>query len=107
VEITSGQKNLFKMRCKMDKTEKHMGICKELNELYQRKNKDYGDSFSESYKEHGLTMVIIRLEDKLRRLKNLAKNKAEVKDESVRDTIIDLSNYGILGVMELDSDNDK
>lgn len=88
----------------MTNTEKHMQICKELNELYTRKNKDYGNSFSKTFEEYGLTMCAIRLEDKLQRFKRLIKNPAEVKDESIEDTLIDLANYAIMSLIEMRND---
>lgn len=45
----------------------------------------------------------IRLGDKLARFKSLTKSEVqEVKDESIRDTLIDLANYAIMTVLELD-----
>lgn len=79
-------------------------VTKEMKDLYELKNKNYGNSFSLSYDEYGLTMVCIRLEDKLRRLKSLNKQgkEANVDDESIRDTLIDLANYSVMAIMELD-----
>lgn len=86
----------------MEKSEKHLEICRELNTIYKAKNKDYGDSFGKSYTEYGLTMACIRLEDKLNRLKALSKNKEQqVKDESIEDTLLDLANYVIMTVIEM------
>ena len=86
----------------MNKIEIHKNICDGLNDLYKKKNQDYGDSFSKSYKEYGLTMSCIRLEDKLNRLKSLNKNgNAQVKDESIQDTLMDLANYAIMTLIEL------
>ena len=86
----------------MNKIEIHKNICDSLNDLYKKKNQDYGDSFSKSYKEYGLTMSLIRLEDKLNRLKSLNKNgNAQVKDESIQDTLMDLANYAIMTILEL------
>lgn len=81
---------------------KHRVVCTELNSLYSKKNKDYGNSFTKTYEEFGLTMSAIRLNDKLERFKRLIKNDNEVKDESIRDTLIDLANYAIMTVMEMD-----
>lgn len=87
----------------MNKVEKHMGICKKLNALYEAKNHDYGDSFGKSYKEYGLNMACIRLEDKLNRLKSINFNKTtKVADESLIDTLMDLANYSIMTVLELE-----
>ena len=89
----------------MNKIEKHKEICNKLNALYEAKNKDYGDSFGKSYKEYGLTMSCIRLEDKLNRLKSLNSNKSiKVKDESIEDTLMDLANYTIMTLIELESE---
>ena len=86
----------------MNKIEIHKNICDSLNDLYKKKNQDYGDSFGKSYKEYGLTMSCIRLEDKLNRLKSLNKNgNAQVKDESIQDTLMDLANYAIMTLIEL------
>ena len=84
----------------MSKAEKHAEICRELNALYARKNADYGDSFGKSYQEYGMTMACIRLEDKLNRLKSLSKQAAQVQDESMEDTLMDLANYAIMTLVE-------
>ena len=81
----------------------HKLICEYLNELYARKNADYGDSFHQTFLEEGWAMPRIRLSDKLNRFKTLSRAEAsQVKDESLRDTLIDLANYAIMSVMELD-----
>lgn len=82
----------------------HKAICTELSDLYARKNNDYGDAFHLSFIEEGMAMARIRLGDKLNRFKTLTKdpNSQNVKDESVRDTLIDLANYAIMTVMEMD-----
>ena len=85
----------------MNKTQLHKNICNYLTETYESKNKDYGDSFSKQFQEYGLISSAIRLEDKLSRFKNLIKNEAQVKDESIEDTLLDMANYAILTVMEL------
>lgn len=86
----------------MDKVQLHKKILDEIHDTYKKKNADYGDSFSLQYKEYGLLSVVIRLDDKMRRLKQLVNNPAKVKEESIRDTIKDLSNYGIMAMMEID-----
>ena len=88
----------------MSKIAEFKAINTEMVELYELKNKNYGDSFSKSFDEYGLTMVCIRLEDKLRRLKSLNKQdkEANTDDESIRDTLIDLANYSVLAILELD-----
>jgi len=86
-----------------NKVVRHMEICEELNKLYERKNHDYGDSFHQTFVEEGMAMARIRLGDKLNRFKTLTKGQSQqVTDESVRDTLLDLANYAIMTVMEMD-----
>ena len=85
----------------------HKQICSELNSLYDRKNHDYGDSFHTTYEKWGLTMAAIRLGDKLQRFETLIKSDSQVADESIRDTLIDLANYAIMTVMELDREGES
>ena len=83
-----------------DKVTTHASICSDLTALYERKNHDYGDSFGKGFAEYGMTMPCIRLEDKLNRLKSLLKSGAQVKDESIDDTLMDLANYAIMTLIE-------
>lgn len=85
---------------------KHEEICKELNEIYIKKNSDYGDSFTETYKKLGIISAVTRISDKTNRLQNLCIDKTllQVKDESIRDTLVDLANYAILTLMEMEEE---
>lgn len=69
-----------------------------LAETLQEKNADYGDSFSRSVDKFGIIAAVVRLEDKFNRLENLTANggKEKVKDESLADTALDISGYGLL-----------
>ena len=81
----------------------HAKICQELNETYEKKNADYGNSFENSLDKHGLIAGIVRMDDKMSRLISLnSKNEQQVMDESMRDTLMDLANYAIMSVMWLD-----
>jgi NTP pyrophosphatase (non-canonical NTP hydrolase) len=87
---------------RMDKVKQHNEICKELNSIYEAKNKDYGDSFGKGFKLYGMPMPLIRLDDKLNRLKSLTNSKEQcVKNESIEDTLLGLANYAIMTVIEL------
>lgn len=76
-------------------------ITKEMNSIYIKKNNDYGNSFDKSCDEFGLVSPAIRMTDKLNRFKSLIKTRDEymVKDESIKDTLLDLANYAILTYM--------
>jgi len=93
----------------MNKVERHSQICNYLNNLYERKNSDYNDSFGKSYKEYGMAMPCIRLEDKLNRLKALTvhNHKQEVADENIKDTLEDLANYAIMTIIEMDIEDEE
>ena len=82
----------------------HLTICKELENLYRCKNDDYGDSFHSTFEEEGFAMCRIRLSDKLNRFKNLTKEVSSeaLVPESIRDTLLDLANYAIMTIIELD-----
>ena len=87
------------------KVARHEALCKELNSIYAKKNHDYGDSFHQTFLEEGYAMSRIRLSDKLNRFKSLTKKPVldqQVKDESIRDTLIDLANYALMTVLEME-----
>ena len=88
----------------------HRAILSELNVIYEKKNHDYGDSFHASWEEEGFAMSRVRLSDKLNRFKTLSKTKGnggKVSDESIRDTLMDLANYAIMTVMEIDNNGES
>lgn len=93
----------------MSKVDKHRVICEEINALYARKNHDYGDSFHQTFVEEGMAMARIRLGDKFNRFKTLSRSgDQKVVDESIRDTLIDLANYAIMTVLEMEeAENDR
>ena len=78
------------------------GVLREMDALHERKNHDYGDSFSKSFAEFGIIAPVVRMSDKMERLKSLCKRDAMV-NESIRDTLIDLACYAVMTVAELDS----
>lgn len=86
------------------KVQHHKAVCEELNKIYAQKNHDYGDSFHKTFMEEGFAMARIRLSDKLNRFCALTKAGAEqrVKDESVKDTLMDLANYAVMTVLEME-----
>ena len=87
------------------KVERHRKLCEGLNDLYAKKNHDYGDSFHQTYLEEGMAMPRIRLSDKLNRFKSLTRqNTRQVEDESIRDTLIDLANYALMTILEMEEE---
>ena len=89
----------------MNKAQMHADICVELNNTYQNKNADYGDSFAKVRKEYP-EAICVRLMDKLERLKTLYRGDSQkVKDESVEDTLKDMANYCLMELVERKAEN--
>ena len=85
------------------KIQKHDKICKELHALYKKKNSDYGDSVGELYRRLGDISFLTRISDKYNRLMNLmTKENASQYFESIEDTIMDMANYCIIWLMEME-----
>lgn len=78
----------------------------ELLQTFVDKNADYGNSFESSLEEYGLIAALIRMEDKMGRLRTLIKSEAKVKDESISDTLRDLSNYSLMASVWFDHKDD-
>jgi hypothetical protein len=70
-------------------------------ELFKNKNADYGDAFA----KYGIIGVLMRIEDKIQRSLSITKNGVNlVKDENIRDTLLDLHNYAAMGLMLIDEE---
>lgn len=82
-------------------------ILQEMQELYNKKNHDYGNSFSDTIKEFGLVPAVARINDKMQRLKQLVKGEKMQVSESMRDTLMDMANYCVLTIMELGGMDDE
>ena len=77
-------------------------ITDKMFETFKAKNHDYGSSFSNLFKECGMTYAYGHMAEKLERVKSLMKDDAKVKGESMKDSLYDLANYAILTIMELE-----
>ena len=86
------------------KIKKHKELLDGLHNLYVSKNHDYGDSVHDTYEKYGLVSFLVRLEDKLNRARALSFKQEwnrKVLDEKLEDTLLDMANYAILAVIEL------
>lgn len=90
-----------------ENVQRFMDITTNMAKTYAAKNHDYGNSFEESLDEFGLVASVVRLGDKMNRIKSLIKKEAQVKDESIKDTLLDMANYAIMTVMWMDKQNEK
>jgi len=85
------------------KVERYRALCNDLNRVYEQRNHDYRDSFHTAFLEEGYAMSRIRLSDKLNRFKTLSRTtERKVADESLRETLMDLANYVIMTVLEME-----
>jgi len=83
----------------MDRVEQLKKIQHNALELFRKKNIDYGDAFA----KYGVIGVLMRIEDKIQRSLSISKNSIiMVKDEGMRDTLLDLHNYAAMALMLLD-----
>jgi len=62
---------------------------------FKPKNDDYGDAFE----RFGSIGILIRMDDKVLRIKSLMANDAKVAGESMADTIVDFTVYGMMALM--------
>lgn len=71
-------------------------VIEKVSTLLQQKNKDYGD---DNLKEYGILGLMIRISDKLARIK-VALNTGNKK--VIEDALIDIAGYSINGIRLLD-----
>ena len=90
----------------MSRAERFREIAYELADLYEKKDKAYGDSFGQTYDKLGIISAVTRISDKYNRLCNLAVN-SEIDNlgESLEDTLKDMAAYCIMTVMKLKEKN--
>lgn len=89
----------------MNNVEQFKKIATELGELYEKKDRAYGSSFSDTYKKLGIISAVTRISDKYNRLCNLATNPdIDNLGESLEDTLRDMASYCIMTVMELENE---
>ena len=83
----------------MNRVEQLKKIQSDCCNIFEKKNKDYGDAFA----NFGAIGVLVRLSDKISRAVSISKSSVTlVEDESLRDTLIDLHNYAAMAIMLMD-----
>lgn len=85
------------------KTMIFLDYLESMKNLYLKKNHDYGDSVSKTFDEYGLVSFLVRMDDKMNRIKTLNKiQDTAVRGEKIEDTLLDLANYAILALTEIE-----
>ena len=77
-----------------------------LTKVYVAKNKDYGDSFSQSLDKYGIIASLVRMGDKMNRIDSLYDKPTTEVDESLVDSLEDLANYAIMTAIWLEKQAD-
>ena len=82
---------------RVDTVEQFRDILKDMGDLYERKNADYGGAIEKAIHEFGYVYSACMLFNKLERFRNLIKkNDYEGKvGESLVDTLLDMANYAV------------
>lgn len=78
-------------------------VIAEMLDTYKKKNADYGNSFAETIQEFGYIPAVARINDKLKRVKNMVKGNEMNVNESMRDNLMDIAVYSVLTIIELDN----
>lgn len=84
---------------------RHQEICDDIHATYLQKNAAYGDSFHKLYEDLGIISAVTQITHKYNRLKTLAKDKnhdISAGDEPIIDTLLDMANYCIMTIMEIE-----
>lgn len=68
------------------------------------KHADYGPKNISDAPGGALNGLRVRMHDKMARLNNLVDTGVTPKHESIRDTLVDLANYALIGVLVIDGD---
>lgn len=85
----------------LDRYKRHKVLCDSLNELYVTKNKEYGNSFGKMFKKRGLNAAIAQIEHKMERVANIY-DAEKIEHENLKDNLIDLANYAIMTILEME-----
>ena len=74
-------------------------IAAEAAALLIKKHQDYGPDNINNAPGGAMNGLIVRLHDKMERLKTLITGNKTPKYESIEDTLIDMLNYALIGLM--------
>lgn len=80
----------------VDAQNKGLNLIKDKNHDYTGADDDFFKNFKESAVTSGVEVergILVRIADKLSRVKNLIGKRGIVKDESIEDSLLDAANY--------------
>ena len=94
-------------KTKEEKVARFRELCENMADIYEAKNRNYGDSFTKLCNELGPIAGLVPLHNKLDRLTTLVKGDSCNNFESVEDTLLDLANYAIMFRIHLEDLHDE
>ncbi len=83
-------------------------LLKKMGEIHDKKNHDYSEGQKDPFSNFRMCEAfgipawkgcLVRISDKYSRIVQLSTKKAEVKDESIEDTLMDLSCYALICII--------
>jgi len=78
--------------------DKFSSILEPIAELLAKKRNDYGDNYEQGREKRGPVSFYLRIEDKLNRIEQLDSSPAQVKTETIEDTLNDIIGYCTLEI---------
>lgn len=84
------------------RVERFRQIAEDIAQLYEAKDRCYGDSFGATYDKLGIISAVTRISDKYNRLCNLVTmQELDVLGESLEDTLKDMAAYAIMTLAKM------
>lgn len=83
-------------------------VLEEMSAIHEKKNSDYDGAFEKIYEFMGIVYPMSRILEKVLRVISIeGKGQYRVLDESPRDTLVDIANYAVMLVAELDKKEEE
>lgn len=84
-------------------------LTRQMSQTFAQKRNDYGQSTTETFEKFGPVSMLTRMHDKMARLDRLLGQNVEraVNGEKVEDTLMDLANYALITIIEIDKQRVK
>jgi len=77
-------------------------VFDEAEDLLVGRHKDYGPGNIANAYPDPLTAIVVRMGDKMERIKHLLTKNGDTYGESLRDSWLDLANYALIGILVQD-----
>jgi hypothetical protein len=85
-----------KLKCTEEQSRTFIAHVLDMVQLFDKKQHDYGPGNIADFGEFG---VLVRVNDKFNRLRNLITKKRDAANESIDDTWMDISVYAVIALL--------